>query len=178
MFLRLDKIFEDALLPLTSNKNLRSYLAFYYWRDIVGERIAKVATPDHVTGKTLYVKTVSSSWAQELSLLKPHILKELNAKLGNNSFSNIHFANGLFKNKQNKGSFTLTPWTEISLSKEEVLWVEEEVATIAEPDLQEIVRNIRIKEEKLKKYKARKGFLPCKNCGLLIQPGSNCSSCL
>lgn len=177
MFLRLDKIFEETLLPLTSNKQLRAYLAFYYWRDIVGERIAKVASPDRINGKTLYVKTRSSSWAQELSLLKPHILKELNAKLGENLFTNIHFSNGLSLTKKNS-SFTMTPWTEISLSKEELLWIEEEISPIADLDLQEIVRNVRIKEEKLKKYKVRKGFVPCKNCGLLIQPENGCSNCL
>lgn len=49
------------------------------WPRLVGDRIAKVSTPESVTRDgTLFVRVVSSAWAQELQLVTPDILRRLN----------------------------------------------------------------------------------------------------
>lgn len=177
MFSRLDDLFKGLLAPLKENKHLRPQLVFYFWTDIVGERIAKVASPERVVNGILYVKTASSSWAQELSLLKPHILKELNTRLEENLLTDIYFTSGLKSKQMLSGSSLNKPWEQMQLTKEELAWLEEEVTPITDPELQEIVRTIRIKEEKLRRYKLRKGLSPCKGCGRFINPDEACKSC-
>ena len=49
------------------------------WPRLVGDRIAKVSTPESVTQDgTLFVRVASSAWVQELQLITPDILRRLN----------------------------------------------------------------------------------------------------
>jgi predicted nucleic acid-binding Zn ribbon protein len=49
------------------------------WAGAVGPQIAAVTRPESVNGQgVLWVKVVSSPWANELSLMTPRILSQLN----------------------------------------------------------------------------------------------------
>lgn len=49
------------------------------WPRLVGDRIAKVSTPESVSRDgTLFVRVASSAWVQELQLVTPDILRRLN----------------------------------------------------------------------------------------------------
>ncbi|MCA9597778.1 MAG: DUF721 domain-containing protein [Myxococcales bacterium] len=47
------------------------------WRSVVGERIARSATPGRIYKKTLTVRVASAVWAQELSFLADDLLARL-----------------------------------------------------------------------------------------------------
>lgn len=49
------------------------------WEDLVGEPIARVARPVRVQGDTLFVEVQSASWRMELSMMRPHLMRKLNA---------------------------------------------------------------------------------------------------
>lgn len=151
-------------------------MVFYHWAEIVGDRIARVASPDRVLDGILHVRTLTAAWAQELSLLKPHILKELNARMGKGTLSDIRFHSGLVPQPE-QVSTVMAAWDQIPLSQEELTWLEEEVAPIADPELQALVRQIRVKEEKRRKLKLRQGFQPCQRCGILLAPDEACRNC-
>jgi len=49
------------------------------WEDLVGSHIARVAHPVRVQGDTLFVEVESASWRMELSMMRPQLMRKLNA---------------------------------------------------------------------------------------------------
>ena len=49
------------------------------WEDLVGSHIARVARPVRVQGDTLFVEVASASWRMELSMMRPQLMRKLNA---------------------------------------------------------------------------------------------------
>jgi hypothetical protein len=65
------------------------------WAATVGDAIARVAWPKRFARDgTLYVSTVSSTWAFELSRLAPEIQERLAAALGEAAPASLKFATG------------------------------------------------------------------------------------
>jgi predicted nucleic acid-binding Zn ribbon protein len=53
------------------------YAFILHWREIVGERLAKVSRPEVIENRRLIVQVAHPAWAQELSLIKPVLLESL-----------------------------------------------------------------------------------------------------
>lgn len=68
----------EVFAKLRIDKHLCEYLALENWERIVGETLSSHTHPRNIKNGVLYVDVDSSIWAQELSLLKPKILKDLN----------------------------------------------------------------------------------------------------
>ena len=49
------------------------------WEELVGSHIARVARPLRVQGDTLFVEVESASWRMELSMMRPQLMRKLNA---------------------------------------------------------------------------------------------------
>lgn len=49
------------------------------WDILVGPHIARVARPVRVQGETLFVEVESASWRMELSMMRPQLMRKLNA---------------------------------------------------------------------------------------------------
>jgi predicted nucleic acid-binding Zn ribbon protein len=64
------------------------------WKDAVEERIAKNAEATKIINHTLYVSTANSAWAQELTFLKPEIIKRFNQRAGKEVIKDIKFRAG------------------------------------------------------------------------------------
>lgn len=75
---KVQKILSSFLLRHGLENKINQYQFITHWKDIVGEGIAKNATPSSLKNKVLYVKVSSSSWVQELSFQKQTILNRLN----------------------------------------------------------------------------------------------------
>lgn len=68
-------ILESNLFIPPVRKKLVSYACFQEWPTIVGEQIAKIATPEKITrGRILVIRVLDATWAQELALKKHEIL--------------------------------------------------------------------------------------------------------
>ena len=52
------------------------------WTSAVGEDLARQSTPTAERGGSLTVACADAMWAQELDLMSPQILAQLNARLG------------------------------------------------------------------------------------------------
>jgi len=74
------KIEENALLKL--------------WPKAVGSQITSKTHPDRFRGGTLFIKTVSSVWVQQLHFMKEEIRNKLNELAGRNTVKEIRFAVG------------------------------------------------------------------------------------
>ena len=52
---------------------------FGEWEDLVGPQIARVSRPVRIREDVLFVEVESAAWRMELSLLRPRLLRKLNA---------------------------------------------------------------------------------------------------
>ncbi len=75
-----DKLWE-VFSKLKIEKNICEYLALENWPKVVGDTLASHTYPKFIKNGTLYVYVDSGVWTQELNLLKPKILKDLNDSL-------------------------------------------------------------------------------------------------
>ncbi|MFQ6046661.1 MAG: DciA family protein [Gemmatimonadales bacterium] len=77
---RVDEALEGYLKRTRLKRRLRQASVVPEWAELVGEEIAKVTTPHHVTRDgVLIVSVKSASWMQELQLMSPEILRKLGA---------------------------------------------------------------------------------------------------
>ncbi len=60
------------------------------WIDIVGPDLATRAIPIRLRGRTLLVAVGTSAWMQELTYLKPTILKKIHQEIGPSIVRDIH----------------------------------------------------------------------------------------
>ena len=49
------------------------------WEGLVGPHLARVSRPVRVRGETLFVEVESASWRMELSMMRPQLMRKLNA---------------------------------------------------------------------------------------------------
>lgn len=64
------------------------------WAERVGPRIAAVTEPLRVSEGTLFVAVASSAWMMELDLMKPALLRHLNAGKAEGKIRQIVFVMG------------------------------------------------------------------------------------
>src|SRR5512137_661902 len=65
------------------------------WPKAVGQQIAAQTQPDCLRGGTLFVKTTSSVWVQQLHFMKEEIREKLNELAGKTAIKEIRFTVGL-----------------------------------------------------------------------------------
>jgi Protein of unknown function (DUF721). len=64
------------------------------WPKAVGQQIALQTQPDCLKNRTLFVKTTSSVWVQQLHFMKEEILQKLNELAGKIAVKDIRFSVG------------------------------------------------------------------------------------
>lgn len=85
-------VLSSLMEELGLGKKLKQYEAVRIWREVVGERIAKVATATKIINGMLIVKVEKSTWRNELSLMKREIIAKINAALKDEIVKDIKFS--------------------------------------------------------------------------------------
>jgi predicted nucleic acid-binding Zn ribbon protein len=88
------KVLQQVIADLGLEKRLREQRAVVDWKEIVGEKVASHSRAIRVDRGRLFVEVDSSVWAQELSLMKRRILRQVNVKAGERVIDNVHFVLG------------------------------------------------------------------------------------
>lgn len=83
---------ERTLKRLGIARGVRERMALVVWGEVVGPAAARNTRPVLVRGGQLLVQASSSTWAQELSLMRNHLVARLNARLGEEVVRDIRFA--------------------------------------------------------------------------------------
>ncbi len=112
-----DKLWE-VFSKLKIEKNICGYLALENWSRVVGETLASHTYPKFIKNGILYVYVDSGVWTQELNLLKPKILKDLNNFLRYPVIKDIIFLDKGTSFKKTKG-IQEKPKIKLSLREEE-----------------------------------------------------------
>ncbi len=68
---------------------------FNHWEEIVGTEICRKAKPRKITGQTLYISVVNSTWANELSLMSSQLIDKINSFTGEEVVKSIKFKQNL-----------------------------------------------------------------------------------
>ncbi len=74
-------ILARALAQKGLEQKVERYEFILHWPEIVGETLATISKPDYISRKVLLVTVVHSAWAQELTFLKPALLRKLSLYL-------------------------------------------------------------------------------------------------
>jgi len=84
-------VLDNLVAELGLGKKLREYEAVTRWEEIVGEHIARAATPTRIVDGTLFVSVRAGSWRNELMLRKRELVAQLNSALGGEVVRDIKF---------------------------------------------------------------------------------------
>jgi predicted nucleic acid-binding Zn ribbon protein len=88
------KVLAEVVRNLGISRKLSEQRAVVDWQKIVGRRIAEHSRATRVDSGRLFVEVDSSVWAQELTLMKRTILRQVNDRTGSATIENIHFVIG------------------------------------------------------------------------------------
>jgi predicted nucleic acid-binding Zn ribbon protein len=86
--------FEQALIEFAGNLGITRKLREYNvitWEEIVGEQIAKVATPQRIENGVLHVSVPSAPWRAELTLRRHEIITRINGGSKRKVIQDIRF---------------------------------------------------------------------------------------
>lgn len=161
----------NTITGLPGAVHILQSLAFVHWQEVVGEKAAAASEPEEVRDGVLIVRTKSSVWSNELSLLKTHIIEELNRKIGAKVIKNIAFkAKGLSK-KNVESDVSDDPTEEelklILLQEDEKMDLEkdlESLASIPNEDLRNALQEKMIHDRKLRRWRLNHGWKKCARC--------------
>ncbi|MEK7851388.1 MAG: DciA family protein, partial [Deltaproteobacteria bacterium] len=89
-------------------------------------------------------------WMQQLQFMKSLILEKVNGYMKENAVKDVRFQIGkLGQIKKTK----LKPWREVSLPNEVVLRLDEELSSVKDPELRNIIKKLRVKEAQVKTWR-------------------------
>ncbi|MDO8682104.1 MAG: DUF721 domain-containing protein [Armatimonadota bacterium] len=153
-----------------------------YWAEVVGEKAASASAPDTIRDGILFVNCRSSTWAQELTFLKPRIIEELNKRAGGQVIKDIRFSgSGLKKAKDAAGGEeedhpSPNEIQDIELGGNELKRVAQAAEGVTDEKLAAKIRNAMESGQKFEQWRLARGWRKCRKCGDLYK-GLICFSC-
>lgn len=180
---RLQRFLAKSLKEWKAEDAVAAGRVFSLWPTIVGEAIAARTRPRFLRGGVLFVEAASSAWANELTMLKPRILKALDTHLGKGLIRDVRYQ--VAPTWQERKGYE-APVREREpvlprepLSPEEERAIAEQVAAqVPDPDLAETTFDLMATLARRRVAKERAGYAPCSSCGVLVPPASGtCPIC-
>jgi len=110
------------------------------WNRAVGPQIAAKAQPDRLREDVLYVRVSTSVWMHELQFMKQDIIEKLNGTLGAAAVSQIRFFIGDVEARPVEPPAKVAPPDAAALKADERGYIEETLASVADPELKAILR--------------------------------------
>jgi len=112
-----------------------------FWANAVGPQIAAQTQPDCLRNGTLFVKTTSSVWVQQLHFMKEEIRLKLNELSGKDALKEIRFSIGhkLAKAKAEEDS---TATKKPVLKERDKKMIAETTAALTDPELAAIIKRV------------------------------------
>jgi len=135
----ISSLIEQILASKGLDKKLQQYRAWTIWDEVVGPQISQHAQPLRIREATLEVRVENATWMQQLQLLKPKILKELNKRLGESTLTNIYWKRGTVEKK--KEEMAAEPDLP-QLSPEQSSEIEQLTSDIGDKELQNRIKNL------------------------------------
>jgi len=147
-------ILEKTLKTLEIEVPLKTYSIVGAWSEIVGESVAGHSQPRSIRNQILFIDVAHPTWMQQLQFLKPTLLNQVNAFLGEPLIQDIRF-------KLGKVSPTLPAPPKTLLMEDERLdqgtldRIENHLKEIDDEELKMRLRAILIKGVKLERTRSK-----------------------
>lgn len=134
------------------------YRVWQFWEAAVGAQIAARAKPVRLRGTVLEVRVDHPVWMQQLQLLKPRILAQLNEQLGDQRIDDLFLRYGRPGAPKTEPEPDPLPqhWQDEPLSEEERRHVEETIASLTDRDLRRHMRHLLEMQVRLDKARRTK----------------------
>lgn len=129
-------LLEAVFAGKPAQQRLKEAKAWQFWEQAVGPQIAARATPVSFRDGTLTVRVSGSAWMQQLSLLKPDILRQLNGAIGEPLVKDLFFRQGTVRKMEEEQAVAAVQRRR-TLSVAEKQLLEERTAAVADQDLRD-----------------------------------------
>ena len=135
---RLSQILEKVLKSKGWHTRVKEYRVFDIWDEVVGVHTAKNTSPSSIDRGVLFVTTRTSSWSQELTMMKNRIIERLNKRLGEQLVHDIKFVQGTLLERHH-GQDNRTTIKESEIDDEKLI---EYTGNISDEGLRKIINRI------------------------------------
>lgn len=151
---RAGDLVDKLLKGLGLDDRLHQYRALIIWDEVVGPQIASRTRPVRIREGVLEVNVDQPTWRQQLQLMKPKILAQLNAELGKATVKDIYLKRGKVNVRADKPVEPPPAWRMVQLDESEKQQVEELLTAIEDPELHDEMEKFLLKQMRLLKAEA------------------------
>lgn len=139
----------DILFSVLKRRGLGTKLEenklFKLWPQAVGTKIAAQTKPESLRAGTLFVRTTSSVWVQQLHFMKEDIRRSINELAGKTPVQDIHFTVGYSPEHSASPNFTQEAGKHV-LKERDKKMIDECTAKLADRELADILKRVMRKE--------------------------------
>ena len=150
----IQSILEKTLKTLEIDVPLKTYSIVGAWKEIVGESVAGHSQPRSIRNQILFIDVAHPTWMQQLQFLKPTLLDQVNAFLGEPLIQDIRFKLGKISPFLPVPPKTLAMEDE-SLDRGTLDRIESLLQEIDDAEVQRSLREVLIKGAKLERYRRK-----------------------
>lgn len=167
---RISEVMSKLIATLPHGARIREGMAVVIWEEVVGPRAAAATQAQTARDGILHVRTRTSVWSQELSLLKPTILAELNRRLGGQVIRDVHFKPGKIPVRQQSIEERPDPATlrAVELTDEDRRSLSTSLAGLAgmrDKELRAKLAETIETRKRLRRWRLAHGWRECSDCG-------------
>ncbi len=153
---RAGDLVDKLLKGLGLDDRLQQYRALIIWESVVGPQIAARTRPVRIREGVLEVNVDQPTWMQQLQLMKPKILAQLNDELGKATIKDLYLKRGRVNLRSEKPIDQPPAWRMVQLDDGEKQQVAGLLTTIEDPDLRDEMEKFLLKQMRLLKAEARR----------------------
>ena len=147
---------EKLLKGFGLDERLQQYRALIIWEEVVGPQIAARTRPIRIREGILEINVDQPTWMQQLQLMKPKILAQLNAELGKATIKDLFLKRGKVHVRADKEVEPPPKWRMVQLDDSEKTKIKELLTGIENPELRDEMENFLIKQSRLLKAEGEK----------------------
>lgn len=148
-------LLSDILDKPGIGEQITRHQAWLVWDQVVGKQIANHARPLRLRKGVLEVQVDHPVWMQQLQMLKPLILEKITASVPRAGITDIYLRKSSReftpKQRSQPQSPTPQPWQQMELTEEEQARIDDQLASITDPELRRELRALFTRQIKLNK---------------------------
>jgi len=148
---RASELVDKMLKGLGLDERLQQYRALIIWEKVVGPQIAARTRPVRIREGILEINVDQPTWMQQLQLMKPKILVQLNAELGKTPIKDLFLKRGKVNVRFDKPVEAPPAWRLVQLDEGEKQQIDGLLKTIEDAELRDEMERFLVKQMRLLK---------------------------
>lgn len=143
----------DILEGLPVKERVKEYRLWKEWANLVGDQIAKNCQPERIKDGILFLKVSSPVWAQQLQFMKGMVIEKVNRFMRDKDVKELRFRVGKLGVTEKGGR---KPWKETPLDKELLLRIDNQLSSVQDLELREVIKKLRVNEAQVRIWKGQR----------------------